>query len=235
MKTTIFFLSIIFVFIIGNLTAQSQVTVTNTEEILDKLRLNKSISGNEGASYSEITGSPFLFNDFNKGTIKIISGEQSEANIRYDVYANEMQIKSNNDIFAIVHPEILKQIELENSIFVFSNYVKAPGDLNKHDGSYFILKADGKCQLLVKKNLRIQDSEPPKLYQEAKPAKFISIKDTYYLKMNGMPAIKIDNKKDLLSAMENQKQAIDKFLNSNKVSYKSEDDLLKIVLFYNSL
>lgn len=235
MKNVILFLTIIFIFIIGNLTAQSQVTVTNSEDILDKLRLNKSIAGNEAASYSEINGSPFFNNDFSKGTVTIISGEKSDAYIRYDVYANEMQIKSRGDIFAIVHPEELKQIEVDGVILVYSNFNKEQNDANTKDGSYFILKADGKCQLLVKKNIRIQDPEPPKLYQDAKPAKFVPVKDTYYLKINEKPAVKIENKKDLLLVLEDQKQAIDKFVSSNKTGYKSEEDLAKVVSFYNGL
>ncbi|MDP2336212.1 MAG: hypothetical protein Q8N05_07135 [Bacteroidota bacterium] len=235
MKTTILFISFIFIFIIGTLSVHSQVTVTNSEILLDKLRLNKGINGTETATYSTINGSPFLNSEFVKGQITLISGEKSDANLRYDVYANEMQIKEKSEIFAIFHPEIVKVIEIDSLKFVYSIYLKTLGDENSKDASYFILKADGKCQLLIKKNMRIQDAEPAKLYQDAKPARFIPTKDTYYLKLKDENAVKIRNRKELLSVLGNQKESFSEFISLNKLSTNDIEDLFRIVSFYNGL
>jgi hypothetical protein len=89
--------------------------------------------------------------------------------------------------------------------------------------------------LLLKKNIRVQDPEPPKLYQEAKPAKFILTTDTYFLKMNGMSAVKIKNKKELLSVMADKSAEIDKYITTNKLDTKEVKDLENIVVYYNGL
>ncbi len=88
--------------------------------------------------------------------------------------------------------------------------------------------------MLIKKNIRIQDAELPKLYQDAKPAKFIHTGDTYYLKPENKTAVRIDNKKDLLSILADKKDEITSFINSNKLGVKEVDDLAKIISFYNN-
>lgn len=97
------------------------------------------------------------------------------------------------------------------------------------------MKADGKCKLLVKKNIRLQESEPPKLYQDAKPPKFILTKDTYYLKLKDESAVKIRNEKELLSVLGDQKGELSKYISLNKLDIKDVEDMSRIVSYYNGL
>ena len=89
--------------------------------------------------------------------------------------------------------------------------------------------------LLIKKNIRVQDAEPAKLYQEAKPPKFVATADTYYLKPEGKSAVRIKNKKDLLTVLADKSDALDSYISSNKLGVKEIEDLAKIVAYYNSL
>ncbi len=235
MRTSILISAAILVFILSSNTAQSQVPVRDSELILERLRLNKGISGEETASYSDINGNPYLFQDFTRGVITVTSGQKTEANIRFDIYANEMHIKDRGDIFAIIHPEKMKFMEVDGLKFIYSKYIKSPGEESAKDGSYFILKSDGKCKLLVRKNMRIQDAEPPKLYQDAKPAKFIPTSDIYYLKLNDESAVKIKNEKELLSILADQREALSNYIRTNKFQVKEINDLEKIITYYNSL
>jgi hypothetical protein len=146
-----------------------------------------------------------------------------------------MHLNDNNQIYAIIHPEKVKLIEVEDFKFIYSKYDKGVSDKTQRDGSYFILKVDGNCQLLIKRNIRIQDAEPPKLYQDAKPAKFINLADTYYIKSQDNSAIQIKSKNVLLSVMEPQKDKVISFINSEKLGVKKVEDLEKIISFYNSL
>ena len=86
-------------------------------------------------------------------------------------------------------------------------YLNSPKDDAPAKSSYFILKTEGKCTLLVKKNIRVQDAELPTLYQEAKPAKFVPTADTYFLKNDGSSAVRIKNNKDLLSVLADKSDA----------------------------
>lgn len=228
------FLMVVILFL-SFLPCHSQVIMVGSEQLLDKLRLNKGIQGMNDVEYSSIQGDPFIFRNFTVGSLIAINGEKFNIEVRYDMYANEMHLKSNNEIFAIVHPEKVKLIEADDIKFIYSQYAKSPGENSTGDSSYFIVSVDGKCKLLVKKNIRIQDSEPPKLYQEAKPAKFIAIKDLYYLKINENDAVKIKNEKELMTVLSDKSNEVKSFIKTNKLEAGKIEDLNKIVTYYNSL
>jgi len=221
--------------IINVVSGQSQIPMVGSEEILDKLRLNKSINGIESVPYSNINGDPYIYKDFETGKLTVITGEKYDVNVRYDIYANQIHLKTDNVIYAIIHPEKVSLIEAGDLKLIYSDYKKSAGEGTTDGSSYFIVKADGKCKLLIKKNIRIQDAEPAKLYQEAKPAKFILMEDTYYLKSGDKSAVRIKSKNDILNVLSDKKEALDSFITSNKIGVKKIEDLDKIVSHYNSL
>jgi hypothetical protein len=214
---------------------QSQIPMVGSEEILDKLRLNKGINGIESVPYSNINGDPYIYKDFETGKLTVITGEKYDVNVRYDIYANQIHLKTDNVIYAIIHPEKVSLIEAGNLKIIYSDYKKSAEEGTTDGSSYFIVKADGKCKLLIKKNIRIQDAEPAKLYQEAKPAKFILTEDTYYLKPGDKSAVRIKSKNDILNLLSDKKEALDSFITSNKIGVKKIEDLEKIVSHYNGL
>lgn len=215
--------------------SQSQIIVPGSEELLDKMRLNKSISGPEELLYSNIIGDPYLFKDFHQGKMTLNSGETYQLDLRFDIYANQMHMKYKDQVYAIIHQEKIASLIIGTEQFIYSNYLKSTDSESSPESTYFILGTDGKCKLLIKKNIRIQEAELPKVLQDAKPARFIHTNDTYYLKQENKPAIKIGNKNELLSVLDDHKDPMVQFINSNKLGIKKIEDLKKIVSYYNGL
>lgn len=228
-------LCMVTILVMSCLPSFSQMAISGSEVMLDKIRLNKGIKGMNDVEYSAIQGEPFIFRNFKIGSLIASNGEKFNIEVRYDMYANEMHIKNNNEIFAIIHPEKVKLIEADDMKFIYSQFVKAPGENSNGDSSYFILNVDGKCKLLVKKSMRIQDAEPPKIYQDAKPAMFISTNDVYYLKINENDAIRIKNEKELLTVLADKANEVKTYIKNNHLGVSKIDDLSKIVTYYNSL
>jgi len=155
--------------------------------------------------------------------------------MRYDIYANLIHVRLDDNVFAIAYPERLSRIIIDTITFIH-DYIIKPGNENvTGKSSYFIVKTDGRCKLLIKMNLRIQDPEPPKVLQDAKPAKFINTGDTYYLKLEDNHSVLIRNKKDMLSVLTDQKEAVSKLMSSNGYGTKKIEDLVRIVNYYNNL
>jgi len=234
MKSANQFIVLVCLFVFCIETINAQVEVARTEMIVDKMRLNRSIDGKD-MSYGDIQGDPYIFKDFQKGILYVNSDEKAEVDIRYDIFADQMHLKDKDQIYAIIHPEKVKLIEAGSYKFIYSAYLKSPGDKEPEESSYFILRAEGKCMLLLKKNIRIQDPEPPKLYQEAKPAKFVFTSDSYFIKLESKTAVRIKNKKDLLTVLVDQSDAIDKYITANRLDIRDLNDLEKIVVYYNGL
>jgi hypothetical protein len=215
--------------------ALAQIPVLGTDEILEKLRLNREVEGNYNIFYKDVEGDPYIFKDFHEGTMYVIPDKKFTVNIRYDIYADQMHLKDKDQIYAIIHPDKVRLIEAGTYKFIYSAYLKSPEDKDPELSSYFILKSDGKCRLLIKKHMRVQDAETNKLYQDAKPPKFIATSDTYFLKLENKAAIRIKNKKDLLTVLADKSEAVDKYISSNKLDAKEVGDLEKIIIYYNTL
>jgi len=230
-KSLFMFLPVLMIVSIA--TAQSQVQVYGSETLLDKLRLNKSIEGITDTHYSDIEGNPYICRDFFEGKVTMNNGEIYDVDLRYDIYAGEIHFRVKGVIYVIANHDQVQSVEIDNNKFVYSDYKLSPGKKNVAGSTYFMLLTDGRCKLLEKKNIRIQDPEPPKLYQEAKPAKFILKDDTYYLKLGEKSAVKIKGKKDLLEMLDDQQDNLKLFLRSNKLSTGKREDLIKIITFYN--
>ena len=200
-------------------------------ELLSRLRLNRTISGTEKVNYSSIQGDPFLYKDFVSGSLTLKTGETLPLYLRYDIYTDEMQFRQKDEIYVLVNIESVSLVMMDTLKFIYIKYMKSPGDI---ENSWFLLKEDGKCRLLVKKNLRLQSAEDAKPYQAPKPAKFIHTNDSFYLQPEGQNAVRVTSKKDILNILSDKTNELSKFIDSGKLGAKEINDLRKIVAFYNS-
>lgn len=215
-------------------------TIITTErsdlELLNRLRLEHNMKSREAVSYEKIDGDPFLYQDFVPGNLLLKTGENIQLNFRFDIFKGEIQFGKKDEIYALINPESVSSVLIDTLRFIYTGYLKSPGDINSIENSWFILKKDGKCRLLIRKNLRLQAATPPKPYQEeGSPAKFIHTRDTYYVQPEGESAFKIDNKKDLLNNLPDKNGELSSFLKANNLDVKEVNDLAKIISFYNNL
>ncbi|MFZ2339717.1 MAG: hypothetical protein WAW07_08370 [Bacteroidales bacterium] len=207
--------------------SSAQIIVPESDELLDKLRLNNSINRLNNVFYEDISGTPFMFKDFQTGEVLLKTGERYKADLRFDKYAGEMQFKVKEVVYAIALPESISLIEINGTRFIYTK--------TDNIAKYLEVLSDGKCKLLAEKKARIQDAELPKPYQQAKPARFIDLEDVIYLKLGDNNAVRIKNKKDLLTLMSDKKDQINDFIGDNKLKTKDIEDLKRIVLYYNGL
>ncbi len=203
-------------------------------ELLSRLRLNRTMSGIEKVNYSNIQGDPFLFKDFIPGSITLKTGEALPLYLRYDIFTDEMQFRQKDEIYVLINTEDISLIMMDTLRFVYTRYMKSPGDISSIQNSWFLLKEDGKCRLLIKKNLRLQSAEDAKPYQLAKPGKFIHTNDSFYLQPEGQNALRVTSKKDILNILSDKTSELNKFIDSGKLGAKDINDLRKIVAFYNA-
>jgi hypothetical protein len=216
---------------------ESRIIITERPdlELLYRLRLNRTMSGIEKVNYSSIDGDPFLYKDFVPGNLTLKTGETLPLYLRYDIYTDEMQFRQKDEIYALINIESVYLVMMDTLRFIYARYIKSPGDISSFQNSWFLLKEDGKCRLLIKKNLRLQSAEDAKPYQAPKAAKFIHTRDIYYIKPEGKNAVKIDSRKDILDVLADKKDELSGFIKAKRLDVKEVDDLAKIVSFYNNL
>ena len=212
----------------------SQWWVEGGDEILNRLRIDKNISSMEKVTYSSFEGDPFLYKNFAEGKVTMKNNETYQLKMRYDIYADQVQFIRDDKVYNFISPGNISSLTIDTLRFIYSDFKNSPDDKDTKGSSFFILKKDGKCKLLVKKNIRIQAAEPPKIYQDAKPPKFIITADTYFFKIGDESAVRVRSKKDVLNLLGNRSDDIAKFISTNKLG-TNISDLYKIAGYYNGL
>lgn len=215
--------------------AQAQFKSEGMDYLMFKKHINSSLVDSKEETYASIQGTPFMFKDFKEGSVKLLNSGIYEGMFQFDRYAGEIHFKQDNETFAIAFPDKIEYIDIDGLRFIYSNYKLTEKSQENEEGSYFIVKVDEKCKLLVKKATKIRDAKPSKGVKEATPAKFITSKDTYFIKTGNLAAIKITNKNSLISILGDEKTKISKFIAKEKISHKKLKDLKKLILYYNNI
>jgi len=213
----------------------AQMEVSGMDNILLKLQIKNDIEGTIDNSYSNIEGNPFMYENFSPGEIKIKNDGIHKGLLRFDKYAGEIHFKKLDNIFAVAFPEKIEYIDIDRVRFIYSNYILSNSKVKKNASTYFIEAVDGWCKLLIKKNTVLREAKPSVGIVEAKPAKFIDNKDSFFVKIGDAPAEMIQSNKTLLLALEDKETQIATFMKKEKLSYKKIKDLKKIINYYNLL
>jgi len=212
----------------------AQITIPEIEEYLDRIMLNLAMEGMKEKTYKDVEGSPFMPKEFCGGRIQLKDGKLLSGKLRYDMYASEMQFIVKGIVYVIAFPEDIEFVEVEEVKFIYTPYLLTPSGTNPKE-SYFIVLMDGDNKLLAKKEVLLLDAVPAKPYTDPKPAQFSKRNDSYYIKKKNLPAVKISNRKSLISIMEDKEAEVLDFIKKEKISHKSPEDLKKLVKHYNNL
>jgi len=192
------------------------------------------MEGRRENTYNDVEGSPFMQKEFREGRIQLKDGRLYSGKLRYDMYTGEMQFIAKGIVYVIAFPEDIEYIEIEDVKFIYTPYLLTPSGTNPKE-SYFIVLMDGDNKLLAKKEVLLLDAVPAKPYVDPKPAQFSKKNDSYYIKKKNLSAVKIINRKSLISILEDKEAEVLDFIKKEKISHKNQEDLKKLIEHYNSL
>lgn len=201
---------------------------------LDFYRTNKMATGdfNQTITEDNIDGSPYLNNEFIEGTVFTTSKYQFvDIPLRYNIFNDDLEFRTaDNKVMAMATPEIIERVTFGEYEMVYIPFFSA----KKTKRGYFKVVVNGNISLLARPQILYQKPEEPGAYKEAKPAKFISKPDKYYLR-NGMDeAVKIDKKSEVIDFFPAHNDDVSAFIKKNKIKTNKEAGLKKLVEYYNS-
>lgn len=204
---------------------------------IDDVRFSKMINGEhfglQELTLKDIQGSPYLNDEFEKGTVITTQGEKYvDIPLRYDQYQDEMEFEKEGKAMAFSPKSVVKRAEFGNRIFTYTTYQFTD---NKTKQGYFEILADGNVRLLSQHTIKFFDKEKEKPYVDPKPARFDWPLEVFYIQIGAFPAQHISKKKNLLEAFPKHQKEVADYYKANKLSSKSKDDLIKLVNYYNSL
>ncbi|MBS0031058.1 hypothetical protein ACTJJ0_29130 [Chitinophaga sp. 22321] len=185
-------------------------------------------------SYVDIQGSPYLQDDWAKGTVEFKDGKAyKDVELKYDQVRDALLFKNEKgEPFEFSKP--VKAFSLtnrkDNRQLVFRNgYNPVKGATAD---SYYELLADGAMQLLLRKSKKIRED---KAYGSATTVRTVEEYVNYYISKNGTPVNIKKSEKAVLEAIGGNSAALEAYIRSNKLNLKNDEDLVKLIVYCNGL
>ncbi|QGY45160.1 hypothetical protein GM418_16220 [Maribellus comscasis] len=184
-----------------------------------------------------VNGNPYFEQDFLPGILELNDGSKSdEMPIRYNIASDAFEVIQSSDTLSLNQPYKLKQIIYDDRVFIFDPELRAKAE-RKYNG-FFELKVKGELSLYIKRNKDLLLDSFTSNYQGGSGTKeyYYVDKVSYVGKFNDGSGFLIKSKKEFLDRVDGQEKSdIKSFIKKNKIKFKSEEDIVKLVEYVNSI
>lgn len=237
MKTKLIFTLLIGTFTYGVLMSQFRIEIDSKviKEFNDYQTLTGFSHPRFNNTYLSVDGSPYLFREFTVG--EAVSNDNTRyvnANFRYNMHTDQIEYEKYGDIYILNNPGDFKYFIIGDNIFCYKLFSTSDGLLKK--GYFQLLNNGEEATLFKKKNVKFVPPKEAEAYAPASSAKFMSASDSYFISFHGKPLVRLNLKrKEFISVFPEKTNEIEHYIANQKLSIRKEEDLLKLVEFYNKL
>lgn len=178
-------------------------------------------------------GTPLLTSNWLSGIVKFSNGTTYKTDfLKYDLEKDQLYFKDTKSdellLFALPVSEFSLHIGKQTLLFK-SGY--AIVDRNKPTTFYQVL-VDGGVQLVKHSTKQAFDE---RAYNSATTTRTYKEDEYYYLVKNNVPVKIKKDKKQVIIALGNRAAELEAYCAEQKLNLKNEEDLVKLIVFYNSL
>ncbi len=184
-------------------------------------------------TYTDVIGTPFLFDNWIKGTVWLENGSvYKEVFLKYSSFNDELFFKNPKDeiLLAFVLPVKSFSLEIGTETYLYRNGFPEIDNFGKK--TFYRVLFDGGITFLVKNYKTMMENKP---YNSATiEKKFVENNGYYVFKDGAMKRFK-PTKKDFLELFSTKASEIETFIKKEKIDFKNNSDLIKIFEYYSSL
>lgn len=198
----------------------AQITTVNTYKNLITVK----------ESRADLSGSPYLFSDWQTATIKFGEGIQpKKETIKYDLLEDILVIKGEDESeYTFTDPP--KEFQLLGSSEVYKNgFVSIDRFTEK---TFYNVIYDGKVKYLKKDSKVILESQG---YNSASVEKKVADETTYYLVKGDNKPVKVKNNEKSIVNFLGKSEKLSEYIKDNKLDLKSNLGIVKLLTFYEAL
>lgn len=218
-----------FAFLINSKIALAQGTPTQNHVYMDGQPVKET-------DHSEIEGSPFFNDDWSTGLV-MLSDDRTfkDMSLKYNVYREELYFKDSNGEIKMFSSPVseFKIMSMEDgnshSKKFKSGYTNIPGYTAK---SFFEVLSEGTVQILKKHRRLVTETTGIDLGTITR--RFID-KESYYLIISDTVTLVKKDKKSILALLNNKQTELETYIKAYKLDLKNDDDLAKLINYYNSI
>jgi hypothetical protein len=184
------------------------------------------------ASASQIEGTPYLTEEFVEGEIVFGEAGRTKVPVRYNIFQDLMEYQQNGKALALDPSKKIKKVKMGEEVFIVDKYSLE----GKSKLGFLNLLDTGKMTLLSKKIVKYQEPLKGRGFDGGDlPAKFSRSSDAFFYRIGDGDLKEIGNLKELIASLPDRQEEIKQFAKKEKISPKKEEELRKLVRYYNSL
>ena len=187
--------------------------------------------------YADVSGSAYLYPNFKFATIELKDGRTyNNVQARLNLVEHEVNFIASNGEQGYIGKGMVTSILFNDttkegikSLFFQTGFTAIDNQTAIH---FYQVIVSGKLSLLKSMNKNIEERLNELSGEKSK--EFAQRENLYVLNEGSLKRVKKDSD-FFLSTMANQKEAINQYIRTNKLNFKNEEQLKKLVEFYNSL
>ena len=185
-------------------------------------------------TYKDIQGSPFLMDYWSKGSVTTKEAVITDLNMMYNEVNDQL-------LFKVKEGDNEKLLDL---IKEFTIVDKDRGNVKRkflagfaptkysNDKTFFESLTVGKAKLLKKNSKIISENKE----YSGKTARTVVANTNYYIALEDNVPVKIAlNEKSIAQLLDFKGPDINQYIKSNQLNLKQEEDLIKLINYYNTL
>lgn len=188
---------------------------------------------------TDIKGSPFYNKDFMFGELELVDGSTVKGLFRYNIYDQELEIIVKRDTLIITDPTKIKNFDFSGKKFIYSLILEDGKKTDFISGAYFETVNNGECKLLIKRRINLRENTFTDYYGGGGgdgSQRYIPELTYFIKKSDDKPAVKLKkSKKFILNYFDDYKDEINDYISSQNLSVRDEQDIIKIIEYYNQL
>ncbi|WP_397364760.1 hypothetical protein [Olleya sp. R77988] len=190
---------------------------------------------NDDGEDTNIEGSKYINSEYQQANLS--THPNLLFNVRYNAFNDDIEIQGKeNTSYALNKYSgtiIVSMLSGEN--YINTKYTDSKGNLST--GFFRFLSSSNDIFLLKKQTVIVKEKvEAKTTYHKSKPARYQRSNDEYYIKINDGTASKLPKKnKDFANLFPKEKESILKYIKTEKIKLKKEEDLIKIFKYIETL
>jgi hypothetical protein len=213
---------------------------SKTSELLQRIHYLLDANGRIFVNpYIDVAGNPFFLEDWKPGKIKVKDTVFTNIRVRLNLLSQEVHFLRLTDNIEMVAPagtvgEITLIDSTRNPPSVNIFQCGFPAIDNQNEKNFYQLICDGRIRFLEAMRKTIYQTKDD---MSGETRKEFREYDDYYFFLPGVSGLQRmrKDKESVTALMKDKNSQVEAFLKNNKISFKSIDDIKKLVDYYNSL
>lgn len=182
--------------------------------------------------YSDINGSPFLYDKWIKGIVVTNKGVYKDIELKLDIYDHTLYF--NKDETAYEFADVVQSFVLilnPSDSSSYQHYTKGVSSGDPRFNPYLRVLVEGKYSLYKQYGKSLSELNE---INKGVVKTFTSVTKYFVKEQDTLKPLRFA-KNELLELMKDRKADVEKFMAEQKLSGRSEKDVVQIFEFYNSL